>query len=79
MPKQAEVRAPAAVRAINLVDAVWPPGEEPRPEARLPLPSFRASSVHLTTLELCIYRVAAPRAWLMQGMHHAQNMLASRR
>ena len=31
---QAEVRAPAAVRAVDLVDAVWPPDEEPRPQVQ---------------------------------------------
>ena len=34
---QEEVQAPAAVRAVDLVDAVWPPGEEPRPQVQLPI------------------------------------------
>jgi len=32
---QADVQAPIAVRAVDLVDAVWPPTEEPRPEVNL--------------------------------------------
>ena len=32
---QAEVQAPAAVRAVDLVDLVWPAAEKPRPEVQL--------------------------------------------
>ena len=32
---QEEVSPPAAVRALNLVDAVWPAEEQPQPEVHL--------------------------------------------
>ena len=61
---QEEVCAPAAVRAVDLVDAVWPAGEEPRPQV---LPAELRRSCYLCPIhpgppqELIMFWACSPR------------------